>query len=409
LSVRLNKFLAQRGVGARRKCDALVQQGAVRVNGRLVQEPGFQVEPERDTVTVEGKPLAAAPAPRYFVLNKPVGIITTLEDPEGRRTVREFLPPGPRLFPVGRLDADTSGLLLLTNDGELAHRLMHPRYGVSKIYRVRVEPAPSAEALRRLQEGVEFEPGVRSAPARARVLEREAKGALVQIELHEGRYRQVRRMCEAVGLAVRSLHRSAYGPLRLGPVPRGMWRELSEDEVSSLRAASARPRVRGQAGYHSPRAGGDPVARLARRLERLAAGETSPLRPAQRPGERVSRPPEGRRSVERVSRPPEGRRSGERMSRPPEGRRSGEGMSRRPEGRRSGGRVSRPPEGRRPTPSAGGRRTRQTRGPAAGAVRGRVGRGARAVTRGRGQKPRPRGRADSRGRPAARRGGSRPR
>ncbi len=272
MSIRLNKLLAQRGVGARRKCDALIQQGAVRVNGRVVREPGTQVEPGRDAVTVGGEPLAPAAAPRYFVLNKPVGIITTLDDPEGRRTVRDFLPPGPRLFPVGRLDADTSGLLLLTNDGALAHRLMHPRYGVGKVYRVRTDRAPSPEGLRRLQQGVEFEPGVRSAPADVRVLESGTRGALLRIELHEGRYRQVRRMCEAVGLAVLALHRSAYGPLRLGPVPRGMWRELSDQEVSELKAASARPRPRGPVGYRSPRAGGDSARRLARRLQALARG-----------------------------------------------------------------------------------------------------------------------------------------
>src|SRR5207237_5060290 len=140
---RLNKLLAERGLGARRKCDALIQDGHVRVNGTIVREPGTQVEPERDRVQVDGRPLPRAAEPRYFVLNKPVGVITTLEDPEGRRTVREFLPPGGRLFPVGRLDADTSGLLMLTNDGELAHRLMHPRYGVEKVYRVWLDRAPS--------------------------------------------------------------------------------------------------------------------------------------------------------------------------------------------------------------------------------------------------------------------------
>jgi len=288
VSVRLNKLLAQRGVGARRKCDVLIQQGMVRVNGSVVREPGSQVEPERDVVTVEGRPLAPAAAPRYYVLNKPVGVITTLEDPEGRRTVREFLPPGSRLFPVGRLDADTSGLLILTNDGELAHRLMHPRYGVTKVYRVHLDRAPSAEALRRLQEGVEFEPGVRSAPARVRPISGERGAALLRIELHEGRYRQVRRMCEAVGLGVRALHRSAYGPLRLGPVPRGMWRELSDEEVRLLREASARPRWRGQQGYRSPRTGGDAARRLARRLERLAReGRAQRVLPPE--GERVGR------------------------------------------------------------------------------------------------------------------------
>ena len=294
MSVRLNKLLAQRGVGARRKCDELIKQGAVRVNGSVVLEPGLQIEPERDRVTVRNQPLAGAAVLRYYVLNKPVGVITTLDDPEGRRTIREFLPPGPRLFPVGRLDADTSGLLILTNDGELAHKLMHPRYGVMKVYRVRLERAPAAEAQRRLQDGVEFEPGVRSAPARVRVLADEPGDAMIEVALHEGRYRQVRRMCEAVGLVVRALHRSVYGPLRLGPVQRGVWRELSDEEVRRLRAACARPRPRGQVGYLSPRSGSDATYRLARRLEKMQAeGDVVP-RPGgegQRMGRGASLPP----------------------------------------------------------------------------------------------------------------------
>ncbi len=306
MSVRLNKLLAQRGVGARRKCDELIKSGAVRVNGSVVLEPGTQIEPERDRITVRNQPLAGAAALRHFVLNKPVGVITTLDDPEGRRTIREFMPPGPRLFPVGRLDADTSGLLILTNDGELAHKLMHPRYGVMKVYRVRVDRVPGTEALRRLQEGVEFEPGVRSAPARVRVLADEPGDALLEVALHEGRYRQVRRMCEAVGLAVRALHRSAYGPLRLGPVQRGVFRELSEEEVRRLRAACARPRQRGQGNYLSPRSGSDATYRLARRLEKMEAqGGMAP-----RPGGEVPRagrgmspppPPGARRVTSRAS------------------------------------------------------------------------------------------------------------
>ncbi|HEY6866815.1 MAG TPA: pseudouridine synthase, partial [Candidatus Eisenbacteria bacterium] len=247
MSIRLNKLLARRGLGARRKCDALIQSGVVRVNGRVVTEPGTMVEPERDRVEVHRRPLPPAAEPRYYMLHKPVGVISTLHDPEGRRTVAELLPPGPRLFPVGRLDADTSGLLVLTNDGELAHRLMHPRYGVVKSYRVRLAAAPDPGQLRRLAEGVEFEPGIVSAPARARVVDLTPGRVVLVLAMHEGRYRQVRRMCEAVGLTVLGLHRSAYGPLRLGELPRAMWRELSAAEVALLRAASARPRGRGRA------------------------------------------------------------------------------------------------------------------------------------------------------------------
>src|SRR5439155_15146593 len=277
LSVRLNKLLAQRGLGARRKCDALIQSGVVRVNGVLVTEPGTQVEPGRDRVLVRGRPLPEPAAPRYYALHKPVGVITTLHDPEGRRTVRELLPPGRRLFPIGRLDADTSGLLLLTDDGDLAHHLMHPRYGVEKVYRAWIDRLPDPHQLARLRRGVEFEPGVVSAPARVRVPRPGATDPLLEIALHEGRYRQVRRMCEAVGLGVLRLHPSAYGPLHLGPLERGMCRELSDEEVKLLKAAVARPQSRprgarqrsytsGRARRSRPRGEGTPAS------EALATG-----------------------------------------------------------------------------------------------------------------------------------------
>jgi len=296
LSVRLNKLLAQRGLGARRKCDALIQSGVVRVNGVLVTEPGTQVEPGRDRVLVRGRPLPEPAAPRYYALHKPVGVITTLHDPEGRRTVRELLPPGRRLFPIGRLDADTSGLLLLTDDGELAHHLMHPRYGVEKVYRVWIDRLPDPHQLARLRRGVEFEPGVVSAPARVRVPRPGATDPLLEIALHEGRYRQVRRMCEAVGLGVLRLHRSAYGPLHLGPLERGMCRELSDEEVKLLKAAVARPQSRprgarqrsytsGRARRSRPRGEGTPAS------EALATG----------PGRREPRGMPSRRELGRVT------------------------------------------------------------------------------------------------------------
>jgi 23S rRNA pseudouridine2605 synthase len=256
VSVRLNKLLAQRGIGARRKCDALIQSGAVRVNGAVVREPGVAVEPDRDRVEVNGRPLPPREPTAYYVLHKPVGVISTLSDPEGRRTLVDFLPPGRRLFPVGRLDADTSGLLILTSDGELAHHLMHPRYGVTKLYRVHTDRAPSPEMLRRLREGIEFEPGVVSAPARVRVRDTGPGESVIELELHEGRYRQVRRMCEAAGLRVLRLHRWGYGPLRLAGLERGLWRELSEEEVQRLRSASARA--------HPRPAGAGPMRRPAR-------------------------------------------------------------------------------------------------------------------------------------------------
>ena len=362
MSIRLNKLLAQRGVGARRKCDALIAEGAVQVNGRVVTEPGTQVEPERDRVTVRGRPLAPPAPHRYFVLNKPVGVITTLEDPEGRRTIRDFMPAGARLFPVGRLDADTSGLLILTNDGELAHHLMHPRYGVTKEYRVRLDQAPGPGALRLLRGGVEFEPGVRSAPAEVRVLSAEPGDALIQVTLHEGRYRQVRRMCEAVGLQVRALHRSAYGPLRLGPVQRGVWRELSEEEVARLRAACARPVRHGQVGYRSPRAHGDVRRRLERRLRGPGTALPGAGAPPGAADERRARP----RREDTGSRPGRPRRedAGSRPGRP--GRENAGARRARPGREDAGARRGRPAIRPRGADAMGGRRGERAGAPEAG-------------------------------------------
>jgi 23S rRNA pseudouridine2605 synthase len=259
VSVRLNKYLAERGVASRRACDRLIAEGRVRINGRVVSELGTQVEEQRDRVTVNGRAVGGAERHVYYVLNKPVGVITTLDDPEGRRTVKELLPRGARVYPVGRLDADTSGLLLLTNDGELAHKLMHPRYGVAKVYRVRLAREPRPDQLRRLAGGVRFDRERVSGPARARRIDPGFDAIMIEMVVHEGRFRQVRKMCEAVGLEVTGLHRVGYGPLRLGPLARGMYRELSDEEVVKLRAESAR------AGRSAPRAPGAPArARPAR-------------------------------------------------------------------------------------------------------------------------------------------------
>lgn len=255
--IRLNKLLADRGLGARRKCDELIQSGVVKVNGAVVTEPGTQVEAGRDRVEVNGRPLPRETAHVTYMLHKPVGVISTLSDPEGRRSLRDFMPAGARLFPVGRLDADTSGLLLLTNDGDLAHHLMHPRYGVAKRYRVHLDRLPSESQLARLRDGVEFEPGVTSSPAQVWPRDESGDEAVIEIAIHEGRHRQVRRMCEAVGLEVKRLHRYGYGPLKLGDLSRGLWRELSEEEVDALRSASARPAARpgftGQRSFDRPR------------------------------------------------------------------------------------------------------------------------------------------------------------
>ena len=276
MTIRLNKLIAYRGLAARRKADELIQGGQVKVNGVLVREPGTMVEEESDRVTVKGKPLPPAQRARWFMLHKPVGVISTVFDPEGRRTVRDLLPTGARVFPVGRLDADTSGLLLLTNDGPLAHHLMHPRYGVEKIYRVRLAEPAQSHHLRRLAQGVRFDEGLVSAPAQVRAIDPGFDAHMIEIRIHEGRFRQVRRMCEAVGLEVTGLHRVGYGPLRLGPLPRGEFRELFSDEVALLRSSSARPKPR-PAGVRGGR-GGRAKDEAKRREIYMHGADAEPLR-----------------------------------------------------------------------------------------------------------------------------------
>jgi len=227
--MRLNAYLARAGVASRRAADELILAGRVRVNGEAGQVNTF-VE-AGDRVEVDGREVAPQRL-AYVLLYKPAGVVTTARDPQGRRTVVDLVPAEPRVVPVGRLDADTTGALLLTNDGPLAHRLAHPRYGVEKTYEVEVEGEPDDDALRRLREGVDLDDG-RTAPARARRLGRDR----VELVLHEGRKHQVKRMCAAVGHPVVRLHRSAYAGLTLAGLDPGAWRELTPDEVESLRAA----------------------------------------------------------------------------------------------------------------------------------------------------------------------------
>jgi 23S rRNA pseudouridine2605 synthase len=235
--VRLQKVLAQAGLGSRRTCEELIARGRVTVNGERA-ELGRRVDPESDVVEVDGAQIGVRPGLVHYLLNKPAGVVTTASDPQGRPTVVELVPGDPRVFPVGRLDADTEGLLLLTNDGDLAHRLTHPSFGVEKEYLVDVEGTPSRGALRRLREGVELDDG-RTAPAKVASL----GDHLLRITIHEGRNRQVRRMCEAVGHPVRRLVRTRIGPLAERDLAPGAWRALAQDEVRALeRAAAARPR-----------------------------------------------------------------------------------------------------------------------------------------------------------------------
>jgi 23S rRNA pseudouridine2605 synthase len=231
--VRLAKFLAHAGVASRRAAERLVAEGRVSVAGEVVTDPARDVG-ERSDVAVDGAPVA--PEPReVHVLNKPPGVVSTARDTHGRPTVVELVDSERRLYPVGRLDADTTGLILLTNDGELAERLTHPRYGVERVYRATVAPAPVPEAaLRALREGVELDDGL-TAPARVRQVE----PGLLEIAIHEGRNHQVRRMCEAVGHPVEALKRVRFGPLALDRLPPGESRRLSEAEVERLRKGAS--------------------------------------------------------------------------------------------------------------------------------------------------------------------------
>jgi 23S rRNA pseudouridine2605 synthase len=226
--MRLNAFLARAGVASRRRADDLIKAGRVTVNGeagRLNTVVGAH-----DRVEVDGEEVKRQRL-RYVLLHKPAGVVTTARDPQGRPTVVELVPEEPRVVPVGRLDVDTTGALLLTNDGPLAHRLAHPRYGVEKTYVADVEGDPDENALQRLRDGVELDDG-RTAPARARRLE----PARVELVLHEGRKHQVKRMLASVGHPVKRLHRSAYAGVTLEGLEPGQWRELEPSEVELLRA-----------------------------------------------------------------------------------------------------------------------------------------------------------------------------
>ena len=227
--MRLNAYLARAGVASRRGADELIKAGRVAVNGEVGQLNTFVSA--RDRVEVDGEEVRAQRL-AYVLLHKPAGVVTTARDPQGRPTVVELVDLPERVVPVGRLDVDTTGALVLTNDGTLAHRLAHPRYGVEKVYEVEVVGEPGDDVLRALAEGVELDDGV-TAPARARLI----GPSRVELTLHEGRNRQVRRMLDAVGHPVRRLHRSTYAGLTVEGLREGGWRELTKEELQRLKGA----------------------------------------------------------------------------------------------------------------------------------------------------------------------------
>ena len=267
--MRLQRFLARAGVASRRGSERLMTAGRVRVNGVVVSELGSKVDPERDVVTVDGIVCTLSEAPFTLMLYKPAGYVTTMSDPHARRTVAELVPldEHPGLFPVGRLDLDTTGLLLFTTDGDLGQALLHPSRLVTKHYVALVTGTPSEDDLERLRRGVMLEEGVRAAPAEARLLSPRdplfslvapqgagrtgggEKNAVVGLTIHEGRKHQVKKMMQAVGHRVLRLHRDAFGPLRLTGLAEGAWRELTDDETRALAAAATRGE--GQHGRHA--------------------------------------------------------------------------------------------------------------------------------------------------------------
>lgn len=249
MEMRLNKFLAHAGVCSRREADRMIVDGLVRVNGRIVQELGLKIDSSRDRVVADGRTVQAeSEGPVFVLLFKPAGPVVSVKDPFGRPTVMDLLPKlTARVYPVGRLDAETDGVLLLTNDGETAHRLTHPRYGVPKVYEALVEGQAAEEDLDKVRRGLFLE-GRRTAPARVRVLRRGSDWTLVGLEIHEGRKREIRKLLEAVGHRVTKLRRVAFAGLTLEGLKPGQWRFLKNREIDRLRKlVEKRPRSKASA------------------------------------------------------------------------------------------------------------------------------------------------------------------
>ncbi len=239
--LRLNKILAQAGLSSRRGADRLITDGRVAVNGAVTRELGTQADPERDVVTVDGRPLPGAEAKHYLILHKPAGYVTTVSDPRGRPVVADLVRDvDARLYPVGRLDWDAEGALLMTNDGALTHRLLHPRYGLPRVYEAEVEGQVAPRALERWRRGVVLDDGP-ARPLEVEILHGGRDATALRLTFAEGRKHEVKRYCAALGHRVTRLRRVAFGPVALGDLPRGRYRRLTPKEVSALRAAASGP------------------------------------------------------------------------------------------------------------------------------------------------------------------------
>jgi pseudouridine synthase len=237
-SLRLNKILAQAGLASRRAADRLIAEGRVAVNGVVMREAGTLADPERDRIAVDGRPLPAPERTLYVLLNKPRGYLTTRSDPQGRPVVTDLVPLPARLFPVGRLDADVEGVLLLTNDGALTHRLLHPRYGLARLYEADVAGAVARGDLGRWRRGVTLDDGP-AVPAAVELIRSGPDRSRLRLTFTEGRKHEVKRYCEALGHRILGLRRIAFGPLALGSLRVGAWRPLTPAEIARLRRVAA--------------------------------------------------------------------------------------------------------------------------------------------------------------------------
>ncbi len=304
---RLQRVLAQHGVASRRRSEQLITAGQVRVNGDVVTELGTRVNPSRDELRVDGKLLRRQP-PRYIMLNKPSGFITTVSDERERWTVMDLVDVRERVYPVGRLDRATQGLVLLTNDGDLAHRLMHPSYRIDKEYLVFADTRPAESQLQRLRDGIRLD-NHRVVPVEVRLFRESAEGVAIKIVLHEGLYHVVRRLMDSVGIPVTRLRRTRLGPLHLQGIPSGAWRDLTQGELIQLYGSVGMPADEAEEANGKRAMQLTPVGGFA---HRGAAGGGS--------GEAAQRPPASdtrseRPAVERKrSGSAQGRRGGQRSS-----------------------------------------------------------------------------------------------